>query len=224
MNIQNFTVFFANTTTGISGLDTLSLFKDLGFFALLIIIALALFSVGSWGIIITKIRLFKRARRESAELYSLLKRGGSFKELHEMAVHSKKSYFAPMLKAALKKRGKVSVELREIMEREGSQTIGVFENKLVFLATTGNVCPFVGLLGTVWGVMRAFADMGFYGTSNITIVAPGIAEALITTVAGLLVAIPAVIAYNYFLSQVRAISREMDVFISETCEIIGSSK
>lgn len=92
------------------------------------------------------------------------------------------------------------------------------ESYLTFLATTGSVTPFVGLLGTVWGVMNAFLSMGLRGSATLAVVAPGIAEALIATVAGLGAAIPAVVAYNYFLGKVRGKENELTKFISEFCD------
>ena len=84
------------------------------------------------------------------------------------------------------------------------------EKFLPFLATVANVSPFFGLFGTVWGVMRAFLAMGVQGSASLAVVGPGIAEALITTVAGLAAAIPAVIAYNHFLGRLRAVSSDME--------------
>lgn len=82
----------------------------------------------------------------------------------------------------------------------------------MFLATTGNITPFIGLFGTVWGIMDAFHGIGMTGSANLGAVAPGIAEALITTAAGLAVAIPGVIAYNYFLNRIKVVATRMDLF------------
>ena len=106
------------------------------------------------------------------------------------------------------------------LEREASQRVEELERGLPFLATTGSVAPFFGLLGTVWGVMDAFLNIGLRGTGNLNVVAPGIAEALITTVAGLAVAIPAVIAYNWFVSQIKEIADELGHFSSELINLI----
>lgn len=106
------------------------------------------------------------------------------------------------------------------LERESAQQVEALEKGLPFLATTGSVAPFFGLLGTVWGVMDAFLNIGLRGTGNMTYVAPGIAEALITTVAGLAVAIPAVIAYNWYLSQIKEIADELGHFSSELINVI----
>ena len=91
-----------------------------------------------------------------------------------------------------------------------------------FLATTGAVTPFIGLFGTVWGVMDAFAGLGNAGSASLRAVAPGIAEALITTAAGLFTAIPAVIFYNQFLSQIRRAATRMDNFTMEFLSMIES--
>ncbi|MGH7565969.1 MAG: MotA/TolQ/ExbB proton channel family protein [Gemmatimonadota bacterium] len=106
------------------------------------------------------------------------------------------------------------------LEREAAQRVEDLERGLTFLATTGSVAPFFGLLGTVWGVMDAFLNIGLRGTGNLNVVAPGIAEALITTVAGLAVAIPAVIAYNWFVSQIKEIADELGHFSSELINVI----
>lgn len=89
------------------------------------------------------------------------------------------------------------------------------ETGMSWLATTGSVSPFIGLFGTVWGVMDAFAGLGDAGTASLRAVAPGIAEALITTAMGLFAAIPAVIAYNYYLGGIRGVASRMDSFASE---------
>jgi biopolymer transport protein TolQ len=108
------------------------------------------------------------------------------------------------------------------MNRSAGAEITSMETYLNFLATTGSVTPFVGLLGTVWGVMSSFLSMGVRGSATLAVVAPGIAEALIATVAGLAAAIPAVIAYNYFLGRVRAAENQMTDFISEFCDRLGT--
>jgi biopolymer transport protein TolQ len=102
----------------------------------------------------------------------------------------------------------ISRTLRHASMKEVAQQ----EHYLIFLATTGNVTPFVGLFGTVWGIMNAFTSIGQAGSANLGAVAPGVAEALITTAAGLGAAIPAVVAYNYFLNRVRRQATEMELF------------
>jgi biopolymer transport protein TolQ len=96
--------------------------------------------------------------------------------------------------------------IRMTLERVGSEELNRLEKSTVFLATTGNVSPFFGLLGTVWGIMHSFASIGIRGSASLAVVAPGIAEALVATIMGLAVAIPAVMAYNFFNSKLKVIS------------------
>jgi biopolymer transport protein TolQ len=88
------------------------------------------------------------------------------------------------------------------------------------LATTGNTAPFIGLFGTVWGIMNAFVGIGQKGSANLAVVAPGISEALVATAAGLAAAIPAVIAYNFFMSKIRVVESELDSFSADLLNII----
>ena len=101
------------------------------------------------------------------------------------------------------------------MQVAAGEEVRRLEGWMSWLATTGAVSPFIGLFGTVWGVMDAFAGLGDAGTASLRAVAPGIAEALITTAAGLFAAIPAVIAYNYYLGKIRAVAARMDSFAAE---------
>ena len=89
------------------------------------------------------------------------------------------------------------------------------ERAVSFLATTGNTAPFIGLFGTVWGIMDSFRGIGLKGSANLAVVAPGISEALVATAAGLAAAIPAVVAFNYFTHRISALRAEMDIFASD---------
>jgi biopolymer transport protein TolQ len=102
--------------------------------------------------------------------------------------------------------------LARTLRHASLREISGLERSLIFLATTGNITPFIGLFGTVWGIMDAFHGIGMTGSANLGAVAPGIAEALITTAAGLAVAIPGVVAYNYFLNRIKAAATRMDLF------------
>ena len=101
------------------------------------------------------------------------------------------------------------------MDRAAADEVSMLEKHIGFLATTGSVAPFVGLLGTVWGVMVAFVDIGAQGSATLVVVAPGIAEALIATVAGLAAAIPAVIGYNHCLGKLRDFGNHATSFATE---------
>ncbi len=95
------------------------------------------------------------------------------------------------------------------------------ERSLSFLATTGNTTPFIGLFGTVWGIMEAFRGIGLKGSASLAVVAPGISEALIATAAGLAAAIPAVVAFNYFSQRVASLQAEMDIFTTDFLSMVG---
>ncbi len=105
--------------------------------------------------------------------------------------------------------------IRMTLERIGQEEINRLEKSVVFLATTGNVSPFFGLLGTVWGIMHSFASIGVRGSASLAVVAPGIAEALVATIMGLAVAIPAVMAYNFFNRKLKVIASQVDNFALE---------
>lgn len=98
---------------------------------------------------------------------------------------------------------------------------GLFEKALSFLATTGNTAPFIGLFGTVWGIMESFRGIGMKGSASLAVVAPGISEALIATAAGLAAAIPAVVAFNYFNNKVMVFRTEMDTYSSDFLSLVG---
>jgi biopolymer transport protein TolQ len=126
--------------------------------------------------------------------------------------------------ATAPKVGAISLLEKELiamaLERESARQVEDLERHLPFLATTGSVSPFFGLLGTVWGIMDAFVNLGVRGSGNINVVAPGVAAALVATAAGLAVAIPAVIAYNYFLSEAKVLSDDMRNFSTELINVI----
>jgi biopolymer transport protein TolQ len=126
--------------------------------------------------------------------------------------------------ATVPRVGAISLLEKELiamaLEREAARQVEDYERHLPFLATTGSVSPFFGLLGTVWGIMDAFVNLGVRGAGNINIVAPGVAAALVATAAGLAVAIPAVIAYNYFLSEVKVLNDDMRNFSTELINVI----
>ena len=105
--------------------------------------------------------------------------------------------------------------LNRALLRASNEEISRLERMMSFLATTGSVTPFIGLFGTVWGIMDAFHKIGLTKSASLAVVAPGIAEALIATAAGLFAAIPAVIAYNHYLQKIKELITEMDDFSLE---------
>jgi biopolymer transport protein TolQ len=148
------------------------------------------------------------------------------KHLSQRPAHDDRVELGALGSVAPAPRGSTAITILEkesihmALERESAQQVEELERGLPFLATTGSVAPFFGLLGTVWGVMDAFLNIGLRGTGNLSVVAPGVAEALITTIAGLAVAIPAVIAYNWFVSQIKEVADELHHFSSELINVI----
>jgi len=212
------------------------LIVDASPFAKVILIVLLAFSVISWAVIIDKVRFFRAAGRSSDLFLRRFREGARLEELSAIAKQTPSSPYSNVLIGAVSEltsrkganvvpsKGNTSslgediIRVRSAMNRATSTEISKMETHLTFLATTGSVTPFVGLLGTVWGVMSAFLNMGLRGSATLAVVAPGIAEALIATVAGLAAAIPAVVAYNYFLGKVRGAENEMTKFASEFCD------
>ena len=110
--------------------------------------------------------------------------------------------------------------LKRAIRKAESQEIAQLGRALPFLATTGSATPFIGLFGTVWGIMASFHDIGARGSASLAVVAPGISEALIATAAGLAVAIPAVIFYNYFSNKLADIDNEVQVFSTDFLNLV----
>ena len=195
---------------------------SLGLVSKLVLLVLLIFSVVSWAIIIAKWRGFRVAEREEQQFLSAYAKNRDREELRRQARRLTASpsatvFLGIMDRLASDRDGNASgqrVESEELpatdrqyLERVVGHImqgqISRQESYLPFLATTGNVTPFVGLLGTVLGIINAFQEIGKMGTASIAAVAPGVAEALVATAAGLVAAIPAVIAYNYYLTRIR---------------------
>ncbi|MBF0458360.1 MAG: MotA/TolQ/ExbB proton channel family protein [Nitrospirae bacterium] len=184
---------------------------------------LLIFSVVSWGIIIYKWRYFSKAKRESGDFLKYFRAGREPGGLNKLAKACEISPLASIYTAVYEDSTLGNAgDVRRALNRYGALETARLEKYLNFLATTGSSTPFVGLFGTVWGIMNAFRGIGAAGSASLAVVAPGIAEALITTAAGLAAAIPAVIGYNYFLSTAKRQIIEMDDF-SEDLEVFFAS-
>jgi len=225
--------------------DILQLALHAGMVVKLVLLILLLFSVFSWAIIIVKFRVYRTAERESKIFLDHFWSSRNFSKAFMEAKRLVRSPVAAMFKSGyvdlekIKKervqpdpsrdplnsdaQRKLSEEVATIdrtLKRVAGAEITKLEKSLTFLATTGNATPFIGLFGTVWGIMDAFRQIGFRGSTSLAVVAPGISEALIATAAGLFAAIPAVIAYNYFLSRMRVVTSQMDNFSAEFLNIV----
>lgn len=206
-------------------------FVSAGPFALGIILILFVLSVVSWAIFFQKLRQFRQASGQTKGFLSVFgyRRGlNAYQELTKMFPSSPLS---ALLNAAVEEwnilnaqfgsgaaidmLGQLVPNITEAMERAGSKETDRLESYLSFLAITTMVAPFLGLLGTVQGVLRTFLSLRGAQMPTLQLIAPGISDALITTVMGLLVAIPAALFYNYFVGRVRSLQSEMERFISE---------
>ena len=181
---------------------------------------LLLFSIFSWAIIVQKLGLMGRARTQSARFQRAFRKASRLQDVAAVAEQFKPSPLVAVFEGAydeLKKQGGLRnpVAVQRAMQIASSEELTRIERKLPWLATTGAVTPFIGLFGTVWGIIDAFHGLGTAGAATLRAVAPGISEALITTAAGLFAAIPAVIAYNILLNQVREFGSRMDDFSLE---------
>jgi biopolymer transport protein TolQ len=209
-----------------------------------VMILLLLFSVICWGIILTKAITLSRARKDTQLFFDAFRESRKFSLLYAEAKQFTFSPLAQVFKAGYAELNRISriqqaaaqsaVEAGQEPEYERTamdniirslqQAVAAERSRLErgvnFLATTGSSAPFIGLFGTVWGIMESFRRIGVMKSASLAVVAPGIAEALIATAAGLAAAIPAVIFYNYFLGRINNISMEMDNFSSELVNII----
>ncbi|MFC1838260.1 protein TolQ [Thermodesulfobacteriota bacterium] len=220
------------------GNDIIQMFLNAGLVVKLVLFVLMGFSVASWAIIFLKFRYFRNAQQETVYFLDLF---WDSSELANIYKESKELMFSPV--AQLFKRAYSElIRIRKLHDTGGPEddshmnhitdTIEralkratIHENSrmdkaLSFLATTGNTAPFIGLFGTVWGIMESFMAIDRSGSASLAVVAPGIAEALIATAVGLAAAIPAVIAFNYFNSKTSELSAEMETFSADFLSLV----
>jgi len=222
----------------------LGMILDAGVMVQFVLLLLLAFSVASWAIILLKYRVIKKTREENDAFLDVYMKSSKLSEVMTESRKFTNSSIAEVFRAGYTELGKITRDRKDSAAVQGSQSEpplfefrGIdnveralnracgtessrLESALGFLATTGSACPFIGLFGTVWGIMNAFRGIGARGSATLAVVAPGISEALIATAAGLAAAIPAVIFYNYYLNRIRAITLEMDSFASEFLNII----
>jgi biopolymer transport protein TolQ len=206
-----------------------------GLVAKVVLAILTVLSIVSWSIAIDKIRAFRRSARQTEKFLKLLPTDFSIFEAARYGRQAKESRLPHLLieastavekqLASIKDVTKVKpAEIAEVakgaMERKAAGFVGNMEKNLIFLATTASVSPFLGLFGTVWGVMNSFLSMGQMGSASLAVVGSGVAEALITTVFGLGAAIPALVAYNYLVNTIRREGSLMENFISRVTDNI----
>jgi biopolymer transport protein TolQ len=209
-----------------------------GIIVKLVMLLLLSFSVVSWGIILFKFFQVQRAKNESERFMDFFWKSKRFDAIASQVDRFANSPLTVLFNEGYNELKKVvetdsksdgsalSTDLGGVenvsraLRRATNSEITRLEKYLTFLATTGSTSPFIGLFGTVWGIMTAFEGIGKTGSASLAVVAPGIAEALIATAIGLVAAIPAVMAYNHFQHKIRVLINEMDSFTTEFLNIV----
>ncbi len=228
-------------------IDLIQMISNAGIVVQIVLLLLLFFSVTSWAIILVKYRYIKRAFKQSAEFTEYFWKS---RDLSSAFTKAKQLHGSPLARIfrigylELKKTSQsgeagnpgssgksgngfsfstqfagidnVKRALRRATNTEMTRMIQM----VPFLATTGNTAPFIGLFGTVWGIMNSFSGIGQRGSASLAVVAPGISEALVATAAGLAAAIPAVIAFNFFMNKIRIVETELQSFSADFLNII----
>jgi len=230
--------------SGSGALDPWQLVLDASPTVKLVLVTLVMMSLICWFIIGTKLVRLERATRQSNQFLDMFWESGSGKGHNQWTAQRLEAVYSQLASVNTSPLAKVFhagyVELARVLGAAGDRAAGageltnveralrrasinevtILENMIPFLATTGSTAPFVGLFGTVWGIMNSFIQIGGQKSASLDVVAPGIAEALIATAVGLVAAIPAVMAYNYFLRRIHVLQTEMDAFMSDYLNIV----
>jgi len=220
----------------------LSLFAGTGIIVKLVLFVLIYFSVVSWAIIFYKLLQVHKANKESERFLAFFwqtKRFDAISAQVDRFANSPLTILFTEGYSELKKLGEKSEEksdpsiistdlggvdnIARALRRATTSEITRLEKYLTFLASTGSTAPFIGLFGTVWGIMTSFKGIGETGSASLAVVAPGIAEALVATAIGLVAAIPAVMGFNHFQNKIKIMIAEMDNFSAEFLNIVQRS-
>jgi len=223
------TAFLASYVGG----EVVSLIRQSGFVAQMVLVTLLGFSIFSWAIIFSKWGLFRRAHVQSGRFLRAYRKAQRLQDIAAVAEQFKPSPLVTVFEGGWeelrRQQGAATPADRKVIAIQRAASIATseeltrLERRLPWLATTGAVTPFIGLFGTVWGIIDAFHGLGTAGGATLRAVAPGISEALITTAAGLFAAIPAVIAYNLLNNQIREFGSRMDDFTLELLNTVERS-
>ena len=218
----------------------LELVLHAGPIAKVVLVVLVLFSIVSWALIVEKWWQFRRVRRQTLEFLKVFREGRRASAVYGAAKKFRDSPLAHLYSAGYQEFAGIPDTVESMIEesddgmsgdrlemvhralrRASGLEVARLERYLPFLATTASATPFIGLFGTVWGIMSAFHGIGQQGSASLAVVAPGISEALIATAAGLGAAIPAVIGYNYFVNRVKHWATEMDGFTLDLLNVFS---
>jgi len=217
--------------------DIVKAVKDSDFMGIICLVGCLGLSVASWVVILYKMKVVRNAASQSDRFDHVLDTAGSLEEVFRRTPDFVESPVAQILREAIlemeaenwyaddfyemeERLTAARLGVERVMERTISNEVRRLESHLVFLATTSSVAPFVGLFGTVWGVLAAFQALGRTGSAALSALAPGMSTALVATVAGLVAAIPASIFYNYLTNKIAILTSRMDSFALELANII----
>jgi biopolymer transport protein TolQ len=220
--------------------NLVDLLKDASPVSMTVLGILLVFSVTSWAIVLYKAWAFRAIEKQTSTFLDVFRRSTKFSEVQAVCKSLEGSPLVGMFQAGY---AELNLQLRtpatpnspsgvaarptlkslaavdRALLRASSVEVNKLEKRVPFLATTASITPFIGLFGTVWGIMMAFSNIGAQGSTDLSVVAPGIADALIATAVGLLAAIPAVYFYNHFQTKVKIFASEMDDFALESLNI-----
>ena len=209
-----------------------ALFRQAGWVVKIVIIGLLVASVWCWAIIVDKLLLYARTKRKMDQFETVFWSGQSLDQLYQQ-VSARDAYGIAALFVAAMREWKRTYEsgvrslhglggrIDRVMDVTLAREVDRLERHLLVLATVGSSGPFIGLFGTVWGIMTSFQAIAASNNTNLSVVAPGIAEALLATALGLLAAIPAVVFYNKFSAQVARLATRMEGFADEFAAILS---
>jgi len=208
----------AATSLGTTDFSIITLFMRADLVVKLVMLSLVAASIFSWALIINKIKIFRKLFKETEiaedQFWSSKSAGDFYKKTDSNSDNPLVLVFRAGLECVQehKSKGQIMERTKRVMDVAIDKQVEKYEKNLTFLATVGSVAPFVGLFGTVWGIMNSFQSIAISRNTSLAIVAPGIAEALFATALGLLAAIPAVVAYNKFSSDSRKYTQKLENF------------
>lgn len=218
-----------------NGLSIWALVLDAGIVVQMVLVVLLMLSLLSWAIIFNKWRVFRVAKAEDAGFIDLFWGGSDMKDVLSHAKTLKSSPQAAVFQNGFREYARVRqqqeehalvagsglLSIRHVIDKTWTAQMTQFGQGLSFLATVGATAPFIGLFGTVWGIIDAFQNIGLTQNTSLATVAPGIAEALVATAFGLLAAIPAVVAYNAFHGKMKVLNNSLDAFATEFINLLS---
>ena len=191
-----------------------------------VILILIVSSIYSWAIIFEKIKLFKKINKSTEEFEEKFWKSKSAESFHNNLPANVNDPMANVFKSSMnvllksKRSSNLNEKMSRMLEINIEQQMEKIEKRYIFLATVGSTAPFIGLFGTVWGIMNSFQSIAISRNTSLAIVAPGIAEALFATALGLLAAIPAVVAFNKFTSDSKKYTQKLENFSKRLLSII----